>query len=380
MLAKSGWRIAMIDNKSLDSPATSDNRSIVLSFSTQQILNALNLWPLLASQAYPICKIHVSNAGHFGAIRFDAKEIDIPVFGYVVPASLLTQALQQALLSLVETKKIDLICPAEIKKISKDTVTLQKDNQTQLLNTKLLVAADGTNSKIRQLLRIETENYDYQQTAIIAKVQLQQDHQQVAYERLTSTGPLAILPRENYQAGLVWTVASDEVKKFLTYSDEEFLQQLQRSFGYRLGKFQAVSQRTIYPLQLVHAKKQIHPGAVLLGNAAHTLHPLAGQGFNLGLRDAATLAEILLDAKAIDQSLHDYDILKKYQTWREQDQKNIIHFTDRTVRLFTHDFFKPFYGAGLVGIDVLPFLKRRLTRRLLGLSGKTPKLVCGVEL
>lgn len=385
MLAEQGWRIAVIETKDLHA-ATSfrDNRSIVLTYTSYQILNALGLWTALAAQSFPIKKIHVSHAGSFGTARFVPEQIGVPLFGYVVPGDLLTQVLQQAVLNLAATKKIDLICPAKIQKISPtfantNDVEINVENETRILNTQLIVAADGTQSSVRELLQIPIKKYDYQQTAIITTIEVTRDHQQGAYERLTSSGPLAILPRMPFHCGVVWTVDTNASNEILSMSDNQFLEKLQQAFGYRLGKLKNVTARSSYPLRIMQAEQQIRPGIVLLGNAAHTLHPVAGQGFNLGLRDAAALAETLIEGKALQQPLGKFSLLDSYVRWRETDQKNIIRFTDRTVRIFSQEFL-PLKNVGLLSINLLPFLKRRLTRKLLGFNGRAPKLACAVPL
>lgn len=362
--------------------AISDNRSIVLSYTSHLILKTLDVWQKLASTAYPIKKIHVSQRGHFGAARFDAAQHDLEAFGYIVPAEILTQSLREA---VVDKKNIVLIAPAEVQALSivenNSQVTLQTIDGMQNFTADLIIAADGSHSKIRNLQNITVKTYDYQQTAIITNVEISADHQQTAYERLTNSGPLALLPREPHCCGVVWTVRNDEMNELLNLTDKDFLARLQQRFGYRLGAFINIQARKSYPLQLIHAEQQVQPGLVLVGNAAHTLHPLAGQGFNLALRNIAALAEILLGAKKFGRLLGDLEILQKYERWRRQDQMNIVGFTDRTVRLFSNDVFPlPMARSlGLLTIDSLPMIKRNLVRRMLGLSGKTPRMVCGIE-
>lgn len=384
LLAQSGLRIAVVEARAPTTVAAlQDNRSLVLSYTSYLILNAIGLWPALRAHAFPIHKIHVSDRGHFGAARFDAKALRLPALGYIVPAAMLNSALQQAALA---QQNVTLFAPATVVAVecqgSRSQVSLKINDERVVLETGLVVAADGANSQLRKLHRIETTTYDYGQTAIIARVDLARAHDNIGYERLTETGPLALLPREEKCCGVVWTVKSKNLKDFMALSDAEFLDQLQQRFGYRLGKFIGVSPRDCYPLKLVKAKEQVRPGFVLLGNAAHTLHPLAGQGFNLALRDVAALVEVLLAANAQGKALGEFSSLQEYQCWRAVDQERIIRFTDGTVRLFANTLF-PLPMArriGLVALDLFPGIKQKLLRGLLGLGGRIPELAAGIPI
>lgn len=378
MLAHQGFKVALVEAKPKQA-AANDNRSLVLTHTSYQILKALGIWSAIAPNAYPIERVHVSHLGHFGACRFEAADFKMPVFGYVIPAVTLTHALEHAVSLLAD---ITFLCPADVIAVQhkNDLVCLEINSKDQVTTivAPLVVAADGTQSKIRTLENITTKKYDYEQTAIIAQVSLAQDHEFTAYERLTPSGPLAILPRDGKNCGLVWTVANTQVASILALSDTEFLAQLQQRFGYRLGKLMAVTERRHYPLQLLYAAEQSRAGLVLLGNAAHTLHPLAGQGFNLGLRDAATLAEVLVQAHRNNQPLGEKSVLKEYEHWRQQDQQNTIRFTDWTVRLFAHEILGSMSSLGLLTLNSMPILKRRLLKKLMGLTAKTPRLFVGV--
>jgi 2-octaprenyl-6-methoxyphenol hydroxylase len=382
-LAQQGLQIGIIETHA---PSVStDPRSIVLSYSSHIILQTLGLWSALESHAFPIAKVHVSQRGHFGAARFSAKEVGAAALGYVMPAAVLTNTLQQAAL---QQSGISLIAPAEVKQCKTSAenseIIAQTPEGEETFTARLLIAADGSHSKLRAMQHIASTPYDYAQTAIIAIVEIALDYQHrfTAFECLTPTGPLALLPRDKNHCGVVWSVAKDEAKELLSLSEQEFLTRLQNAFGYRVGKFLSVSERTAYPLQFVRAETQIRPGFVLIGNAAHTMHPLAAQGFNLALRDIAALAEVLTDAHAQGKMLGEMSILQKYVDWRESEQKTVIRFSDQTVKLLAKQ--KPWLqlaiSLGLITLDLLPFVRQQLTQRLLGFSGRAPKLVCGVPL
>ena len=244
------------------------------------------------------------------------------------------------------------------------------------------MAADGANSKVRDLVNIATEQWDYKQTAIVANVTLNQDHHFTAYERFTPDGPVALLPLAGHKAALIYTTPNQRRDELLALSDQDFLQEVQQKFGYRLGRLQAISKRFAFPLKLTKAVTQIQPGLVLLGNSAHSLHPIAAQGFNLSLRDAAMLAQLFAEALQQQQPLNDFSLLKDYYRWREQDQKRMLALTDGIHRIF-HFNLAPFSwlrDAGLIALEHAPTLKNVFAKHSMGLAGKLPNLSCGLPL
>lgn len=249
-----------------------------------------------------------------------------------------------------------------------------------------MIAADGGNSVVRQLLDIPTRSWDYGQAAVTANITPARHHQGIAYERFTDTGPVAMLPNacaeDPARCSLVWTVRSGDEDRVLNLSDTEFLTELQQRFGYRLGELQKVGKRNAYPLRLVRAKQQVQTRLALVGNAAHTLHPIAGQGFNLGMRDVAVLADVLAAALANDKDIGDAAVMQDYVDWRQWDHKKVIGFTDSLVRLFSNSLtpLALMRNASLLAIDVVPPLKRLLSRQTMGLAGKLPRLALGLAL
>jgi 2-octaprenyl-6-methoxyphenol hydroxylase len=380
-LAKQGLQVGIVEAR--PPSLSTDQRSIVLSYSSHIILQTLGLWSELATQANPIDKVQVKQRGYFGSARFSANEFNIPALGYVIPANILTNALQQA---VMDQAGITVIAPAELQQfeVTVDHVQVKfkiADNQ-QSMTTRLIIAADGSYSRLRQMQRIATTQNDYEQTAIITTVTTDQSNQNTAFECLTPTGPLALLPRKKNECGVVWTVGKQEAEAILDLPDQEFLTRLQESFGYRLGKFLTVVDRSAYPLQLVIAQQQVQQGLVLVGNAAHTLHPLAGQGFNLALRDIAALAEVLVVANKEGKKIGDLTVLQQYENWRAQEQKNIVRFSDKTVKTLAKQqpWMELSICFGLFTLGLFPVVRKQLIRRLLGFSGRAPKLVCGIPL
>lgn len=346
-----------------------DMRSFALSYGNALFLEEIGIWKYLSTHVTPIKTIHVSDKGHIGVTCLSAKELRVPALGYIAPAPYLNFALQQA---LIQHSNIHLLCPAtalNIETVSdKVLFTYTQQGKEQKICTKLVVAADGTHSLIRQMLNIEVSRYDYQQVAIVVNIELSRSHHYIAYERFTETGPLAFLPLTENRCGIVWTVKPEQAERILALSDTAFLTELQQTFGYRLGRLQKVGQRFTYPLHLLHAKQLVKSRVVLVGNAAHTLHPIAGQGFNLGLRDVAALTNILEYALAQHQDIGAEEILNRYAKQQGQDHKTYIRFTDGLVKIFANTTW-PLTVArnfGLESLNIVPAFKKALVTRAMG--------------
>jgi len=383
-------RVAVVEGVPLRSDAqpSYDDRSIALAYGSRRIFEGIGLWPELAAQVAPIRRIHVSDRGHFGATRLNAAEHGVDALGYVVETRVLGRALADHLATL---NNVDLLCPAELTELEfkpdAATVTVSAPDGPRRLSARLLVAADGTNSTVRERLGIEVKRWDYGQTAVISNVSTELDHEGVAYERFTDGGPLALLPLPAHpgdvgrgRCSLVWTVRSEQVESVLALSDEEFLAEVQSRFGQRLGRLMRIGARRAYPLSLVRVAEHVRPRAALIGNAAHALHPVAGQGFNLGIRDVAVLAELLAEAAQAEADPGDMVLLNRYAEWRRRDHRVVMAFTDGLARVFSNPLATVALARdlGLVALDVLPPLKRLLARQTMGLSGRLPRLGLGL--
>jgi 2-octaprenyl-6-methoxyphenol hydroxylase len=222
----------------------------------------------------------------------------------------------------------------------------------------------------------------YAQTAIIANLTPGREHRGVAYERFTDSGPLAVLPMTGGRCSLVWTARDEQVPELMGLDDRAFLARLQERFGYRLGRLRRVGRRSSYPLRLIQAKEQVRPRVALIGNASHTIHPVAGQGFNLGIRDAAVLADILNEVFKHGGDPGGLEPLRGYARWRRQDHQRVVTITDTLARLFANPFepLRMARNLALVGLDNAPGLKHRVARQFMGLSGRLPRLARGVPL
>jgi 2-octaprenyl-6-methoxyphenol hydroxylase len=380
-----GLRIAVVEAVQFEArnEAGYDDRAIALAYGTQRIFDGLELWASLVDEATPIHRIHVSDRGHCGFTRMERTEEGLPALGYVVPARVLGQVLGDV---VRHAAAVDLYCPATLAELTLGleaaSATVLLDGAPQTLTARLVVAADGVGSAVRDRLGIAVIDRDYGQTAVIANVTPQLPHRNVAYERFTDTGPLAFLPLSERRCAVVWTVDSRESAEVMELSDGEFLRRLQDRFGYRLGRLERVGRRQAYPLRLVSAKESVRHGLALVGNAAHTLHPIAGQGFNLGVRDIAVLAEVLVDALADGRDPGELEVLNGYGAWRHADHQRVTVFTDGMARLFTLPL--PVLGmaraAVMLALDLLPPAKRLLTRLTMGRSGRIPRLARGLPL
>ena len=390
-LAAQPLRIALVESatlRSIDSaPPNYDDRAIALSFGARRIFEGMGLWSDIAPQSTAINHIHVSDQGQFGFTRMDAKQEKVDALGYVVTARQLGATLMD---KLQHCGNLTLISPATLTSLSFDSEVatakiqhgLDKTGHTEALTAKLIVAADGGHSQVRQQLDIHTSNHDYGQTAIIANITPEKSHQHIAYERFTRNGPLALLPMPDNRCALVWTREPEDAERLLQLSDADFIAELQPCFGKRLGRFLKVGKRHSYPLQLIQAQEQVRARLALIGNAAHTLHPIAGQGFNLGLRDVATLAQSIVDAQHAKKDIGSLAVLEDYAAWRHHDHQQVIGFTNSLVQTFSNRL-PPLVLArnlGLIATDIIPSLKHKLARHSMGMAGKLPRLSRGLPL
>nr|WP_154324565.1 2-octaprenyl-6-methoxyphenyl hydroxylase [Pantoea sp. 201603H] len=343
-----------------------DGRAIALAEGTCRQLSAINVWPSLVECATPINQVHVSDRGHVGAVSLDARDYGVSALGYVVE---LHDVGQRLFALLKRAPGVTLRCPASAHQITRSlqsvAVTLDSGEQ---LNASLLVAADGTRSKLAASCGIQWQSDAYQQVAVIANVSTQLPHQGRAFERFTPHGPLALLPMSDERCSLVWCHPLAHKGRVDGWSDAVFLRELQQAFGWRLGKITHVGQRFSYPLALQTALRNVTHRLAVVGNAAQTLHPIAGQGFNLGLRDVMSLAETLASAHRQQQDVGSFGVLQHYQQRREPDRQATIGITDGLVRLFANRYGPLVAGRnlGLMAMDNLPLMRNILAERTLG--------------
>lgn len=384
-LGSSSLRVALLEAVPFraDSQPSYDDRAIALAYGTRRIFAGMGMWDDLCAETTPIHSIHISDRGHFGFTRLDCRDEGVEALGYVAISRIMGAILTEQLSRL---PNVNVLCPATVTNVviggHHAEVEIKLGEASRRLTAKLVVAADGASSQVREWLGIETSRREYDQTAVITNISPQRDHHNRAFERFTDSGPLALLPMNDKRCSVVWTVRSDHADEVMNLDDESFLSSLQERFGRRLGSFLRVGTRRAYPLKLVRAKEHVRPRLALIGNAAHTLHPVAGQGFNLGLRDVAVLAEVVNDASMNGDDIGGIEILQAYAGWRRRDHFKMIAFTDGLARVFANPFapLRALRDFGLLAVDVTPSLKHTLTRHTMGLAGKLPRLARGLPL
>jgi 2-octaprenyl-6-methoxyphenol hydroxylase len=371
-----------------------DARAIALAAGSQRILRTMGVWDAMAARGVTAIEhIHVSERGGFGTAHMEAAEEGVAALGYVAEGRIIGATLTAA---LAQCPNVELLCPAELTSLQVEDdgveVQLVHAGAARRLRTRLLVAADGGRSTVREQIGARTWELGYGQTAVIATVTTDRAHGNTAYERFTDTGPLALLPCDppvdtdqelsGRRWSLVWTVRDSQVDALLALSDEAFLQRLQQRFGYRAGRFLRSSGRQAYPLVLRFVREAASERVAFIGNAAHAIHPVAGQGFNLGLRDVAALAQVIAAAVARGEDIGRMQVLQGYARWRRPDYLRTAAFTDGLVRAYSNNLppLKLARNVGLLALDTLPPLKHLLAYQSMGLVGHLPRLACGMKL
>jgi 2-octaprenyl-6-methoxyphenol hydroxylase len=386
-LAPLGLKLALVEAVAFRaaSQPSYDDRTLALSASSCRILESIGVWPALVDSATPIREIHVRELNRPGHVVMHPAELGLDRFGHVVEARSFGAAMAAA---LPELQNLDFVCPAAVKALrpgaDRMVVEFASEERQGQLSGKLVIGADGAQSFVREALGIEAERHDYGQTAVICNVTPEQHHQGRAFECFTRSGPFAVMPHVNGRCGLIWCVESEQAAELLELPDQEFLQRAHDRFGGHLGAFVKLGRRSSYPLRLVRALEDVRARAVVLGNAAHAIHPIGAQGFNLGLRDVAVLAEVLADAVRCGEGgdLGDLAILRRYSDWRAPDQQGTIAYSDGLARIFSNPsrVAATARTAGLLAHAFLPPLRRQLAVRAMGFRGRVPRLAMGEPL
>jgi 2-octaprenyl-6-methoxyphenol hydroxylase len=377
-------RVLLIESVPPDSASqpSFDERTTALGNGSRQIFETLGVWGEMAKDSAPIRSIHVSDAGRFGVARLDAREQGVHAFGYVVPNRVIGNALWQALRTATN---IEIAVPAQLKGATPrpDGVVLDvaRHGATEKVHARIAVAADGAGSVLRASAGIDASVEDYEQVAIVVNAATERPNNGEAFERFTESGPLAVLPVSGGGYAVIWAVAPARAAELVSIDEPAFAAELLKAFGWRAGRWSKIGRRNTYPLTLSRADETVAGRIVLIGNAAQALHPVAGQGFNLGLRDAATLAEMLAAMGGADMEDIN-ELLAKFSAWRAEDRRGVTRFTDGLVKLFGND--TPGLGLvrnfGLLMFDLSPAAKRALSRVSWGFAGRMPRLARGLPL
>jgi 2-octaprenyl-6-methoxyphenol hydroxylase len=369
-LQDSGLKIAIIEAQTAEqlhnSPA--GDRALALAAGTVNVLGNMGVWAGIADKAEAIKHIHISDQGHFGKTRLSAEKQQVAALGYVIAA----RDIESYLSALVANTAIKRICPARLTGLMSGensvNMSLKCGDGSMNLTARLLVGADGGNSSVRKLLDIPQHITDYGQTALVTTVKSTRANQHTAYERFTRSGPLALLPVSKYHSSVVWTRRHDDAEDLMTSPEPAFMAALQACFGYRLGELSLAAPRRAFPLSLIRAERMLCGRAVIIGNAAHQLHPVAGQGFNLGMRDVVQLAD-LLATQQLGEDIGAADLLKNYVSARQKDHDQVIGFTDGLVKIFSNDWLALTIARnlGLTLLDHIPSAKNLFSKEAMGL-------------
>jgi 2-octaprenyl-6-methoxyphenol hydroxylase len=378
-LGGAGLRVVVVDR---DDPATMlaeafDGRASALAFATQRALAAIGVWEGMAAEAQPILEIRVSDADSPLFLHYDHRELGEGPLGYMVENRMIRRALHAA---AATHPTLSLRAPVSLAEVERtgDCVDARLDDGSRV-RADLVVAADGRNSMLRRDAGIRTASWRYGQTGIVCTVEHERPHRGIAQERFLPAGPFAILPLTGNRSSLVWTERADLAPAMLALDEADFTGEVATRFGDHLRTLRVVGPRWSYPLALLHAERYVDRRLALVGDAAHVMHPIAGQGLNLGLRDVAALAEVLTDTRRLGLDLGTAPVLAGYQRWRRVDAVTLLAVTDGLNRLFSNDLapVRLARDLGLAAVNRLPPVKRFFMRHARGTVGKLPRLLQG---
>ncbi len=385
-LADSGVQVVVVEAVPLtsDEQPSYDERMVALTWSSRRIFDGIGVWSSIASaDASPIHSIHVSDRGHFGMARLSVEDLRgdgrADALGYLVATRVIGRALAERMQA---SDNITLLCPATVRRVNCQADFVEVDAEQAKIKARLLVIADGGRSQLAQSVGMKSRGRNYSQQALVSVVSADRPHQQRAYERFTGSGPLALLPASDNRYALAWTLEPDEAERIMAMSDSAFLTQLQNAFGHRAGRFVSAGNRRLYPLSLATLHSPIGARTVAVGNAAHTVHPVAGQGFNLGLRDIAQLADAIFRASVDGDDIGHRQLLHRYAQSRRADTRNVARLTDGLIRGFRSQLLPlaALRSGGLSIINLAPPLRRRLLNLTMGLNVDAGPLSLGLPL
>jgi len=359
-----------------------DDRSTALSRSSQSMFTALGVWDQIHDASMPIKSIHVSDQGRFGFSHITAEEQEVEALGYVV----INRVLGDVLLGNAKKKSnVHFFCPAEITSVESQedycNVKFKSQDSKNSISSQLLIAADGANSDIRDSLCIGMKQINYDQVAIIGNLLTEKPIASIAFERFSESGSIALLPINKGRTAFIWIVPTKDAESLMSASENIFLSAMQEVFGLRLGIFSSLGERVSYPLALTEAQRLYSRRSVIIGNAANSLHPVAAQGFNLGLRDVATLAECIYKETLKNKTdLGNSNLLFEYSEWRQYDHKKLKIFTDGLVRLFgsQRKSVRILRNVGMMYFDLIPGFRKLFIKHTMGLTGRLPRLSRGI--
>jgi 2-octaprenyl-6-methoxyphenol hydroxylase len=380
--ATAGLEVAVIDR---EDPATMlaepfDGRTTAIAEGSRQVLDGIGLWPLVASEAEPILEIRVADDDSPLFLHYDHRDLGTVPLGYIAENRVLRRALFERARALPTLAHLAPAAVARVEREASHALVHLADGR--VIRGELVAACDGRQSPLRQEAGIRALAWDYPQTGIVCTVRHALPHRGVAVEHFLPAGPFAILPMTGQRSSIVWTERAPLAPEIMALDERHFHAELARRFGDFLGEVEVVGPRWSYPLSLLHAERYVATRLALVADAAHVIHPIAGQGLNLGIRDIAVLAELIVDARRLGLDIGSLTVLERYQRWRRFDNIALAAVTDGLNRLFSNAVppVKLVRDLGLALVDRLPPLKRLLMRHAMGLVGELPRLVRGEPL
>ncbi|QIR37401.1 FAD-dependent hydroxylase [Tolypothrix sp. PCC 7910] len=375
-LKDSGLSILLVEAK-VASAAVAKGQAYAIHMLSALIYQGIGIWDKILPQIAKYQRVRLSDADFPEVVEFETADLGKPELGYVAEHQALLYPLQEF---VRDCANVTYICPAEVLRTEyqKDIVAIEIKvaEEIRTVRSKLVVAADGSRSPIRQAANIKTHGWKYWQSCIVAFVQPEKPHNNTAYEKFWTSGPFAILPLPGNRCRIVWTAPHAEAKALCELDDEQFLAELSRRFGNQMGKLKLLGDRFIFPVQLMQSDRYVLPRLALVGDAAHNCHPVGGQGLNLGIRDVAALAQVIQKANASGEDIGKIQVLKRYERWRQRENLTILGFTDLLDRMFSNNFL-PVLLVRRLGLWImrrLPILKINVLKLMIGLKGRTPEL------
>ncbi|RCJ22132.1 2-octaprenyl-6-methoxyphenyl hydroxylase [Nostoc sp. ATCC 43529] len=375
-LKDSGLSVLLIEAK-VASAAVAKGQAYAIHMLSSLIYQGIGVWDKMLPQIAKYCQVRLSDADYPGVVEFVTDDIGTPELGYVAEHQAILEPLQEF---VRDCANVTYLCPAEVvnTQYQPDAVgiDIKVAGELRTIKSKLLVAADGSRSPIRQAAGIKTSGWKYWQSCIVAFVKPEKPHNNTAYERFWSSGPFAILPLPGNRCRIVWTAPHEEAKALCALDDEQFLRELTRRYGNQMGKLELLGDRFVFQVQLMQSDRYVLPRLALIGDAAHNCHPVGGQGLNLGIRDAAALAQVIQAAHKAGKDIGEIQILKRYERWRKLENLTILGFTDLLDRMFSNNFLPVVLvrRLGLWLLQRVPMLKVFMLKLMIGLKGRTPEL------
>ncbi|ARV61900.1 2-octaprenyl-6-methoxyphenyl hydroxylase [Nostocales cyanobacterium HT-58-2] len=375
-LKDSGLNVLLVEAK-VESAAVAKGQAYAVHMLSALIYQGIGVWDKILPNVETYRRVRLSDADYPGVVEWETGDIGTQDLGYVAEHQALLHPLQEF---VKDCANVTYLCPAEVANIQyhQDMVTMdiKVADQSRTVCSKLVVAADGSRSRIRQAAGIKTRGWKYWQSCIVAFVKPEKSHNNTAYEKFQSSGPFAILPLPGNRCRIVWTAPHEEAKALCALDDEQFLAELQARYGDQMGKLELLGDRFIFHVQLMQSDRYVLHRLALIGDAAHNCHPVGGQGLNLGVRDVAALAQVLQEAYAQGEDIGEVQILKRYERWRQRENLTILGFTDLLDRMFSNNIL-PVVLVRRLGLWIMqrvPVVKVFALKLMIGLKGRTPKL------